>query len=46
MEQCAWYIYNGECLLCTEFFVGLGASDEIETEEWCGQFYIFLAWGE
>ena len=27
---------------CTEFFVGLlGASGDIETEEWCGQFYVF-----
>ena len=38
-EQCPWYIYSGECLSCTEFLVGLGASGELTTEEWCGQFY-------
>ena len=41
-EQCSWYIYSRECLSCTEFFAGLGASGEIETEVWCSQFYIFL----
>ena len=30
-EQCAWYIYSRLCLSSTEFFVGLGASREIET---------------
>ena len=30
-EQCAKYIYSRECLSCTEFFVGSGASGEIET---------------
>ena len=25
-EQCLWCIYSKECLSCTEFFVGLGAS--------------------
>ena len=29
---CQWYIYSRESLSCTEFFVGLGASGEIETE--------------
>ena len=32
MEQCLRYIYSRECLSCTEFFVGLEASAEIETE--------------
>ena len=35
-----------ECLSCIEFFVGLEASGEIETEELCGQFYIFSVWGK
>ena len=45
-EQSSWYIYSRECLSCTEFFVGLGASGEIKTEVWCSQFYIFLVQGE
>ena len=45
-QQCPWYIYGRECLSCTEFFVGLLASVEIETKMWCGQFCVFSAWGE
>ena len=41
-EQCPWYIYDRQCLSCTEFFAGLGASGENETEVWCGQVYIYL----
>ena len=36
MEQCTWYICTRECLSCTEFFVRLKASGELETEMWCG----------
>ena len=45
-EQCPWYIYSRECLSCTKFFVGLEASEKIETEVFCGQFYLFSVWGE
>ena len=47
-KQCPWYIYSRECLSCTEFFVGLEASGEIETEELCGQYFFifFSVWGE
>ena len=41
-EQCGCYIYSRECLSCTKFFVGLGGSGEIETEEWCAQFLRFF----
>ena len=41
-EQYPWHIYSRECLSCTEFFIGLGASGESETEVWCGQFYFFF----
>ena len=41
-----WYIYCRECLSCTEFFVGLGASGETETEKWCGEFYGLSVWIE
>ena len=34
--------YRRECLSCTEFFVGLEASGEIETAVLCGQFYVFF----
>ena len=34
--------YSRECLSCTEFFVGLEASGEIETEVLCGQFYVVV----
>ena len=35
--------WSRECLSCTEFFVGLEASGEIETEVLCGQFYVFFS---
>ena len=33
--------FIAEYLSCTEFFVGLEASGEIETEVLCAQFYVF-----
>ena len=44
LRDCA-YVYNRVHLSCTEVFVGLGASGEIETEECCGQFYVFFPHG-
>ena len=41
-EQCPWYSYSRESLSCTEFFVGLKASGNIETEVWYGQFYVYV----
>ena len=35
------FVYIPECLSHTEFFVGLEASGEIETELLWGQFYFF-----
>ena len=41
-EQCAWHIHSRECLSCTEFFVGLGASEEAEAKGWYCQFFFFF----
>ena len=35
-------VRSRECLTCIEVFAGSGASGEIETDEWCGQFYVFF----
>ena len=31
-----------DSLSCTEFFIGLEASGNIQTEAWCGQLYVYV----
>ena len=40
-QRSACDTFVAERLSCTEFFVGLKANGELETEVLCGQFYVW-----